>query len=63
VGIAYQGGVGDWQNLSNRCRLRRAAAPLTFRSPLNIGWRLSDINAEQKLKLAALLATIERLGF
>jgi hypothetical protein len=30
---------------------------------LNIGWRLSDINAEQKLKLAALLATIERLGF
>ena len=63
VGIAYQGGVGDWQNLSNRCRLRRASAPLTFRSPLNNGWRLSDINAEQKLKLAALLATIERLGF
>lgn len=49
VGVAYQGGVGDWQNLSNRSRLRRASAPLTFRSPLNIGWRLSNINAEQKL--------------
>lgn len=39
--MAYQGGDGDWQNLSNCSRLRRASAPLTFRSQLNIGWRLS----------------------
>ncbi|MEQ4794098.1 hypothetical protein ABN128_28230, partial [Klebsiella variicola subsp. variicola] len=32
---------GDWQNLSNRCRLRRVSAPLTFRAPSNISWRLS----------------------
>lgn len=39
--MAYQGRDGDWQNLSNCSRLRRASAPLTFRSQLNIGWRLS----------------------
>ena len=47
VGIALQGGEGDWQNLSKRSRLRRASAPLTSRSPLDIGWRLSYISTEQ----------------